>query len=132
MTDTKGYNYFAIITEDAEMDLPQFESFLTIKPTSFKKMFERGTLPKATSWEYSSGKLTNPYFFEEIEKLIAALKPHKEEFKKLKLAYPELYFVLEVVIYLGDESPGLNLSKETIEFLNYLEAEIDCDIYNGK
>ncbi|NOT91220.1 DUF4279 domain-containing protein [Ferruginibacter sp.] len=132
MVETRGYTYFAIATDNAELELSEFKKYLTIAPTKFEKMFERGTVPKFTKWKYASGELKNPHFFEEVEKLITALHPYKEEFKKLKVAYPDLNFFLEVVIYLGDESPGLHFSNTTIEFLNYLGAEIDCDIYNDK
>jgi hypothetical protein len=50
----------------------------------------------------------------------------------LKANHKDIYFVLELVIFLGDNSPGLNFSRKTMAFLNYLEAEIDCDIYNEK
>lgn len=132
MTDTRGYIYFVIKTEDTQFELAEFENFLSIKPTSVQKMFERGNVPKSTSWRLGTAELINPHFFQEVEKLIATLKPHKDEFKKLKTVYPDFKFVLQVVLYLGDESPGLNFSNETIELINDVGAEIDCDIYNKK
>lgn len=132
MTDTKGYIYFAIKTEDDKLNLSDFDKYLSIKPTKFQKKFERGQVPKSTIWEYSSGDLINPYYFDEIERLIEVLEPHKNELKLLKAKYDDICFVFEVVIYLGDETPGLNFSKKTMTFLNYIDAEIDCDIYNSK
>jgi hypothetical protein len=129
MNATKGYVYFGIKTENPNLDLSDFDALLSIKPTRFQKMFEKGPIPKSTSWQFSSDNLISPFFFDEIEKLITKLEPHKDEFKELKLKLPELYFFLEVVIYMGDETPGLSFSRNTLEFINYLEAEIDCDIY---
>jgi len=132
MTDTKGYIYFGIKTDDASITISDFERYLTIKPTKFEQMFERGHVPKSTNWRFSTDNLTNPYCYEEIEKLITTLAPYKEEFKQLKQHYPQLYMVLEVVLFLGDETPGLNFSKRVLQFVNELDAEIDCDIYNEK
>ena len=132
MTNTKGYTYFAIKTENEELGLDTFDKYLSIRPTQFQKMYEKGKIPVCTSWKYSSDDLTNPFFFEEIEKLIDKLEPHKEELIRLKTRYPEFKFVLVVVIFLGDESPGLNFSERTISFMNEVEGEIDCDIYNEK
>ena len=93
-------------------------------------MFERGKVPKCSIFEISSGELTNPLFYEEIENLIDKIEPHKSDFKKLKSDYPEIHMVLEVVIELGNETPALNFSNRTVELMAYLEADIDCDIYN--
>ena len=118
MIDTKGYTYFAIKTEDDHLGLHHFDKYLSIKPTRFQKKFERGQIPKSTTWEYSSGDSINPFYFDEIEKLIGILEPHKEEFKLFKANCKDIYFVLEVVIFLGDNSPGLSFSRKTMSFLN--------------
>jgi hypothetical protein len=132
MENTTGYSYFAIKTENEKFGLKEFDNYLTLKPTRFQKMLEKGKIPVCTIWEYSTGNLTNPYFFEEIEKLIAELEKHKREFVKLKTENPEMEFVLEVVINLGDETPGLHFSKKTLEFVTEVGGIIDCDIYNNK
>ncbi|MFP9100854.1 DUF4279 domain-containing protein [Flavobacterium sp. RHBU_24] len=132
MKDTTGYIYLAIKTENKSIDLEWFNSHLTIKPTTFSKMFEKGKIPVCTSWEYSSGNFTNPFYADEIAKLISKLSNHTSEFLKLKSENPEFHFVFEVVMYLGDETPGLSFDKQTLQFLNTIGAEIDCDIYNSK
>lgn len=132
MTDTKGYIYFAIKTENEKFGLAEFKSYLTIEPTNFKQKNQNGKVPKCTIWEYSSRKLKNPYYYEEIEKLVDKLENHKSEFIKLKNDNPELQIILQTVIFLGDESPGLSFSNRTIQFINELNGEIDCDIYNEK
>ena len=132
MTNTEGYIYFAIKTENEEFGLTEFNSYLTIDPTDFKQKYQNRKVPKCTIWEYSSGKLKNPYYFEEIEKLVDKLENHKNELLKLKTENPEFHFVLQTVIFLGDETPGLSFSNRTIKFMNDLNGEIDCDIYNEK
>ena len=130
--NTKGQIYFALKTEDENLDLEFFEKFLSIKPTKFEKMFSRGKIPVCTIWEYSSGNLINPDYHKEIENLIEKLSKHKLEFLKLKNENPEISFVLEIVLHLGDESPCLNFSNKTISFMNDIGGMIDCDIYNEK
>ena len=132
MINTKGYTYFAIKTENENFGLSDFNSYLTIKPTDFKQKFENGKTPVCTIWEYCSGKLINPNYFKEIEKLIDKLENHKSELIRLKLRNPEFEYVLEVVIFLGDESPELYFSKRTVKFMNEINGTIDCDIYNEK
>lgn len=132
MENTTGYAYFAIKTENEKFGLKEFENYIALKPTRFQKMLEKGNVPVCTIWEYSTGNLINPNFFKEIEKLVVELEKHKCEFKKLKIEHPEMEFVLEVVIYLGDETPGLNFNKKTLEFVAEVGAVIDCDIYNNK
>ncbi|MCL9807646.1 DUF4279 domain-containing protein [Flavobacterium amniphilum] len=132
MTNTTGYTYFAIKTENKNFGLDTFNKYLSIQPTRFEKMFSRGKIPSCTIWEYSSSPLKNPIYFEEIEKLVAKLNEHKPEFLKLKSENPEVDFVLQVVVKLGDETPGLSFSKEIIQFINDTDAIIDCDIYNSK
>lgn len=132
MKDTTGYTYFAMKTENENFGLQEFDKYLTLKPSRFQKKFEKGKVPVCTIWEYSTGDLTNPSFFEEIEKLISKLNNHKVEFLKLKADNPEISFVLEVVIYLGDKTPGLHFSEKTLEFVNNVGGVIDCDIYNKK
>jgi len=56
----------------------------------------------------------------------------ESELIELKRQNPEFEYVLEVVIFLGDESPGLNFSERTIKFMNKINGTIDCDIYNEK
>ena len=131
MADTKGYVYFAIKTDNDTFDLNWFNSRLNIEPTTFRKKFEKGQTPKCTIWKYSTPNLTNPVYFEEIENLIDRLVPFKEEFKILKQENPDFHYVLEVVIFLGDQTPGLNFSQKALDFIQYVGGEIDCDIYNS-
>jgi hypothetical protein len=132
MTDTKACVYFGIKTENQELNEADFEQYLGLKATSFEKIYSRGHIPKCTIWEYSTGNLVNPIYYEAIEQIVAHLLPFKENLKKFKEAYPEVHYVFEVVIYLGDETPGLNFNLEVLSFLNEIGAEIDCDIYNKK
>ncbi|MCO6148413.1 DUF4279 domain-containing protein [Flavobacterium sp. NRK1] len=132
MIDTTGYVYFAIKAEDSDFDLALFNSFLTIQPTHYQKKFEKGSVPVCTIWEYGTKKLANPFYFEAIEQLIDVLENHTLEFLRLKKDYPSVEYVLEVVIYLGDETPGLSFSNRTVKFINDVGGIIDCDIYNSK
>jgi hypothetical protein len=46
MAKTKGYVYFAIITEDETLDISDFTKYISLKPTKFMKMYERGKFLK--------------------------------------------------------------------------------------
>ncbi|GEM_PF-4935402 len=129
MRDTTGYIYFTIATEQDDFNLDKFNKYLTLKPTKLRRKFENGKTPISTSWEYSSGNLINPDCYEEIEKLLDRLEPHQTEFQKLKNDFPELYFVLEVVLYMGSETPALHFSQRVIKFISFVNGSIDCDIY---
>ena len=133
MTNTTGYIYFAIKTEDSSVSINTFNKFISLSPTSFKLKGEKnGKTPVCTSWKYSTGNLTNPFFAGELDELIKTLSKHTKEFKKLKDTYPEFHFVLQVVSYIGDETPGLSFSKNVLDFVNQTSSVIDCDFYNAK
>lgn len=133
MINTTGYIYFAIKTENDSVDLDLFKRYIDLEPTKFQKMRSKnGIVPVCTSWNYSTDNLINPISYKVIENLIKELIPFKEGLINLKKDYPEFYFVLEVVLTIGDESPALSFNKDVLNFLNEIEAEIDCDLYNAK
>jgi len=132
MQKTTGYIYFHIKTEEETHNLSFFDKYLSIKPTSFSQIGEKGNRPFCTTWEYSTGELTNHIYHIEVTKIIKKLSVHKDELLKLKEENKDIQMGLQVVIYLNDDSPQLYFNKEVIDFLFYLGAEIDCDIYNNK
>lgn len=128
---TEGEVYFVIKTDNPNIDIDTFNQYLSIKPTTFHKMLAKGIVPKCTSWIYSSGKLINADYSLEIEKLISNLINHQKEIINLQKCYPEFHFILQIVIYLGSETPSLHFNLNVLNFLNNINAEIDCDIYNS-
>ena len=132
MENTTGYIYFHIKTEEENHNIGFFDKYLSIKPTSFSQIGEKGNRPVCTTWEYSSGELTDQIYHKEVTKLIKKLSEYKDELLRLKEENKDVQMVLQVVIYLNDDSPQLYFSKEVIDFIHYLRAEIDCDIYNNK
>ncbi|MEG1026749.1 MAG: DUF4279 domain-containing protein [Flavobacterium sp.] len=128
---TEGEVYFVIKTENRGIDIEIFNEYLSIAPTTFSRMLTKGNSPKCTSWIYSSGKLINADYSLETEKLISKLIDHQKEFIYLQKFYPEFHFSLQIVIFLGTDSPALNFNLNILNFLNNINAEIDCDIYNS-
>ncbi|KAA5534035.1 DUF4279 domain-containing protein [Paenimyroides baculatum] len=128
---TEGEIYFVIKTENPDIDIDIFNQYLSIKPTTFDKMFVKGIIPKCTSWIYSSGKLINADYSLEIEKLISKLIDRRKEFINLQNFYPEFQFSIQIVIYLGTDNPALHFNLNILNFLNNINTEIDCDIYNS-
>ena len=132
MQKTTGYIYFYIKTEDENHNASFFDKYLSLKPTNLSQMGENGDRPICTTWEYSSGNLTNPIYHKEVNKIVKVLNKRKNELLTLKKENKELQMGLQIVVYLGDNQPELFFSKEVIDFMHYLGAEIDCDIYNDK
>jgi hypothetical protein len=132
MIYSAGYLYFAIKTEDENFSLSDFNAYLSIAPTRFTQRGINGNRPFCSTWEYASADLTNSNYYAELEKLIASLSLHTKEFVRLKNQKADLFFVLQLVIYVGENSPALSFSTQVIQFLNEVGAEIDCDIYKLK
>ena len=132
MVNTTGRCYFAIKTDIIGFGLENFNKYLTISPTRFQEALSNGKTPKCTIWELSSEELINPLYCDEIENLISILNKHKTEFKKLKKENSDIEYVLQIVMYLGDETPALNINQEVLKFINEIDGVIDCDIYNNK
>jgi hypothetical protein len=132
MNNTTGYIYFYIKSENENHTLDFFNRYLTLKPTNFSQIGDKGNRPICTSWEFSSGELTSPIYHLEVTKLVKILNVHKEEFLKLKNKNKDIQMVLQVVIYLKEDSPQLYFNEEVIVFVHYLGADIDCDIFNNK
>lgn len=128
---TEGEVYFVIKTENRSIDIDIFNQYLSVAPTTFSRMLTKGISPKCTSWIYSSGKLKNTDYSLETKKLISKLIDHQKEFINLKKNYPEFNFSLQIVIYLGTDSPVVHFDLNILNFLNNINAEIDCDIYNS-
>lgn len=128
---TEGEIYFVIKTENPDIDIDIFNQYLSIAPTTFNRMLTKGISPKCTSWIYSSGKLIDADYSLEIEKLISKLIDRQKEFINLRKFYPEFQFFIQIVIYLGTDSPALHFNLNILNFLNNINAKIDCDIYNS-
>jgi hypothetical protein len=129
MIHSAGYIYFAIKTEDENFGLSEFNEYLSITPTKFTQRGTNGKRPFCSVWEYASADLTHSNYYAELETLIERLSPHTKEFVRLKNEKIDLFFVLQLVIYVGENSPALSFSTKVIQFLHEVGAEIDCDIY---
>lgn len=132
MVNTTGRCYFAIKTDIIGFGLEYFNKYLTISPTRFQEALSNGKNPKCTIWELSSEELINPSYCDEIENLISILNNHKAEFQKLKKENSEVEYVLQIIMYLGDETPALQINQDVLKFINDVGGFIDCDIYNSK
>jgi len=131
MTQTRTKIYFAIKTEVDGFDLNGFKQFLSLDPTKFELKNSRGAVPRCTIWQYSLPEILHLDLGEELSNLIVTLTPHIDEFKNLKENF-DVHYMLQIVLYHGDESPALYFSSEVLEFIHSIKAEIDCDMYNEK
>ncbi|MBA5792945.1 DUF4279 domain-containing protein [Flavobacterium sp. xlx-214] len=129
--DTKGKIYLAIKTDNPNYTIDWFHKNISLHPTEFNLMFERGNVPKSTSWIFSTGELINADYSEELIDLINKLSIYENQLIKLKNTYSDINFTLQIVIFLGSNNPSLNFNPFVISFINKLSANIDCDIYNN-
>ena len=70
MNNTTGYIYFYIKTENESHNSTFFDNYLSIKPTNFSQIGEKGNTPVCTTWEYSSGELKDSIYHVEVTKLV--------------------------------------------------------------
>lgn len=132
MTETEGMVYFAIKTEDGSIQEDTIDGFLGLDPTKFTKMYSRGTKPKCTIWEISTDKVKDPNMSLLINDIIRAIRPFKDKLIKFKEAYNDVVYLLEIVIYHGDNAAGFSLENDQLLFLSEIGAVIDVDQYNYK
>lgn len=131
MKHTRAKIYFVIKTEEDGFDLSAFNNYLTIEPTIVELKHSRGIVPKCSSWNYSLPEIHHFDLELELKKLVSILKPHTDEFKRLR-EKRDVYYTIQIVLYLGEESPVLHFDEEVIGFVNAINAVIDCDVYNEK
>ena len=131
MTQTRTKIYFAINTEDQSVDDSTISKYINIPPTKFELMFARGHIPKCTIWEYALPEFTNWDIQTELNKIVSVMQPFKNGLIKLKEEY-DVSFVIQLVLYIGEETPSLHFGSSVTKFASEIEAEIDCDMYNEK
>src|SRR5437870_3021123 len=106
--NTTGYLYLAITTEDESLTEDDFSQNLSLKATRFNKKNEKGNIPVETSWQFRSEHIVNTNYEDEVEQLIDKLYPYQLEFQNFKKKFTHVSFYLVVVIFCGEQSPGLN------------------------
>ena len=131
MTQTRTKMYFVIKTEDPNVDKDVIADYIHINPTKFELMFARGHIPKCTIWEYALLEFTNWDIETDLNKLVSIILPFKDGLIRLKKDY-DVSFVLQLVLYFGEETPALHFGSMVIKFASEIGAEIDCDMYNEK
>jgi len=116
---------------DFSMSPDDLSQKLGINATSTWRKGDQGiTVPirkKTNGWELSSGLDKSTDFEKHIDALLAKIRPHKQQFIEMgKVLSP----VLSFVVYSYDGArPSMGFSKEAIQELAELNAEIDIDLY---
>jgi hypothetical protein len=133
----KAEVYFALKGEDFNPDSFTEASHLT--PTESWKKGEKGkhvNTYKFSYWEIGIEAVEGEVILvdEMAEKLVTAIKSKKKVIREYVNKH-DLYSVLEVVLHISTNdnlpTPALGFKASTIEFLNYVKAEIDVDIYRN-
>jgi Domain of unknown function (DUF4279) len=124
----QAYVYFAITSDTlTETD---FLHWLGMEPDAFGISGVRSDNPRK-SWEITTPKTDDPFLYPMIRGIVDRLIPIKDRLVAFKQEYPDLHYVLEVVLYQGDGTAGLSLDNDTLQFLAKIGAMIDCDIYRA-
>jgi len=96
------------------------------------KIFRRGEkrtskstlLHKENGWKLSIEANNIIHINILLKELIKELQPSKEIIKSLNAEK-----AFEIVIYIYNQMPSISYDKSIISFLNYIEAELEHDIY---
>ena len=129
MTETRTKIYFAIKTEDQKIDQNTIKDYINLVPTKFELMFERGKVPRCTSWIYETAEFIELDIEPEFNELISILSPYIAGLKKLKNDF-DVEYVFQLVIRIGEHTPALHFGNNITRFASEINAEIDCDMYN--
>ncbi len=133
----KAEVYFSLKGEEFNPDSFTEASHLT--PTESWKKGEKGKYVKAykfSYWKIGVEAVEGEIILvdEMAEILVTAIEAKKEVIRDYVNKY-DLYSVLEVVLHISTDenlsTPALGFKASTIEFLNYVKAEIDVDIYRN-
>ena len=133
----KAEVYFALKGEDFDPD--SFTKASHLVPTESWKKGDKGKYVKHYKfglWQFTGEIVEGEVILvdEMADNLVKKIEEKKEIFKEFINKYG-LYAVLEVVLHIfTDEdisTPALGFKVSTIEFLNFVKAEIDIDIYRN-
>ncbi|PHR46230.1 MAG: hypothetical protein COA32_11800 [Fluviicola sp.] len=131
MSQTRTKIYFAIKSEDQNIDQKTIAQYIHLNPTKFELMYARGLIPKCTIWEYAIPEFTSWDIETELNELILKLSTYEEGLKRLKNDW-KVDFVIQIVLRIGEETPSLHFGSIVTDFVSKVGAQIDCDIYNEK
>jgi hypothetical protein len=119
----QGYVYFAIKSD--VLTIEACTQMLGMKPRYQREFSD--SFP--VYWEIGTRVIEDPYLYHIIRNIVAELLPIKDRLIALKQQYPELHYVLEIVLFKGEGTPALSLENDTLSFLGEIGAILDCDIY---
>lgn len=109
-----------------DIDVFSLEKLLKLKATKLTPLSESKGEAKCAKFYYQTKEYSKIYSDEEFEKFLFSLKDNLKDLPAILSEFDgECSFAL--VFTELTESPCISLSKEAIEFLNYLNARFDVD-----
>jgi hypothetical protein len=132
MSLNEGEVIFRLLGDDFDPD--RITSLVGINPTKIKR--KKTTTSNFCSWEFSSGKIVNEYLdiYEISSKLVEELTPKSEKIADAVKEF-NLTTILQIVLWITTDdsksTPVIGFEKETISFLNKVNASIDIDTYRN-
>ncbi len=121
---------FCIIGD--EFNPQEITNKLSIEPTEYYLKGSRSSYNierKETCWSISTGYIDTLYIGELFDILLEKLIDVKEmivELKKSLRLECKFFVVINIV---QDNKPAIYLNKKIIEFADFVDAEIDFDLY---
>ena len=122
----QAYVYFAIKSDTlSQADCTQWLGKEPVATTGITSIFRA----REEDWKISTPMTEDPFLHPMIRGIVDQLIPIKDRLISLKQTYPEVDYVLEVVLYQGHGTAGLFLYNDTLQFLAEIGATLDCDMY---
>ncbi|XKM14520.1 DUF4279 domain-containing protein [Orbaceae bacterium ac157xtp] len=82
-----------------------------------------------TSWSISIEEMVSYDINEQLNQLIYLLESKKEELLLIKDIFEIKFSFLILVKIRNNETPAIYFNIDTLEFINYIKATIDVDLY---
>lgn len=125
--------YFAI-SHDGRMNFEEFDK-VDLTPTAkrqFGDILRKNYKSKFSYWHYSTDEVENWDYQEVLNGLLDDIIPFQEQLKEITVrnGYDcDLVAVISVDTNLEEPTPAIILDKRTIDFLAYMGAEFEVDLY---
>jgi hypothetical protein len=116
-----------------DFNLSEVSQTLNIIPTEVRT---KGVIPEGkrrpsieTSWTISTEKEDSDDINDQINQLLVLLQDKQELLLKIKKTFPIKYVLLILIEVEKKKTPAIYFESKTLKFLNYIETQIDIDLY---
>ena len=132
--DLKKTNIMAeLLIYGDDFEIGYITNELNITPTNFHKKGDKirktDRKHELTCWSWSTGYNESLSVNDQMSKVIDTFINKKDNLINLKSQF-NLEYKIDVVINIENgEAPSIYLTYDTIQFLDAIKSEFDCDLY---